>query len=258
MTETLHSLSPFEKAALIIQLRRLTGKDAIQVMQDAEYGWSNSTYYRRLDDALANLEKKGLVTRIIKENYQLHWIVSKNASKFLSSSELFEHCYYLGTRVDTLETSLCELQDNSRCSQKQLREETESNSTLRIELDELKNENQKSIQNILISRFPRLDLNAAWIEAILMLALVELMARHRLSTLGAEDAQNIPFSQLFIKLREVLPKTEGRSFQFDKDIMKILYGLRSKTIHNGLANNFRESETNTINELVLDIYKQLF
>jgi hypothetical protein len=258
MADELTQLSPFEAAALTVQLRRLRGTDLLQVMQQAEPGWSNSTYYRRLNDAFVSLEKRGLVTRTYGKGHEVVWTVNKDASKMLSLSELFDHCSYLGANIDTLENTCSALQDQLLHSRRQLEAEIEAKTVINNELDTLKKKYQESLQYRLTTKFPGLDLSEMWIETILLLALVEVMARHKLTVLHADKTEDMPFSQIFMRLKELLPEVEGRVFQFDKDILNILYKVRSRMIHSGLDASLRESEVKAINALIQDIYQQLF
>lgn len=258
MTNEVIGLSAFEMAALTIRLRRLRSADLMQVMRKAEPGWSDSTYYRRLNEALASLERKGLTTRTLNKGREVEWTISKEASKLLSSDELFDDCAYLGMRIDSLETTCSDLQGKLLDLQHQLQSEVASKSAINIELDTLKKVHQESLQTRLGMMYPGLNLSEMWIETVLLLALVEVMARYKLDALQVSKAEDMPFSQLFIMLKKLLPEVEGRDFQFDKDILNILYKVRSRIIHSGLGASLRESEAKAINALVQDIYQQLF
>jgi hypothetical protein len=258
MTEELSELSPFESAALTVQLRRLRGSDMLQAMRQAEPGWSDSTYYRRLNEALDSLERKGLATRVSNKSGSADWRISKEAAKLLSRDQLFDNCMYLGTKMDSLEAFSTDLSTKLLDLQRQLEKERIHTSTTQEELDSLKKRQQDSLESRLSAKFPGLNLSDAWIETLFLLALVEIMARHKLTMLQQGRASDIRFSDLFSTLKKVLPETEGRSFEFNKEILDVLYEFRNKMIHNGLGSAVRQNEALVINALVADIYQQLF
>jgi hypothetical protein len=258
MASELIGLSPFENAALVVQLKRLRGPAMLQIMCKVEPGWSDSTYHRRLNDALISLENKGLVTRMVGKGGGMEWHINIETAKLLSKKQLLEACLYLGSNVDTLEAQSFDSSIKLNDLQRQFEAEQMRVSTIKQELEMLKKEQQDSLENQLTAKFPGLSLGRTWVEAFLLLALVELMARHKLAVLDQDKPKDLSFSELFFMLKKVLPEKEGRSFDFHKEILDVLYQFRNKMIHNGLGANVRKNEADAISALVTDIYQQLF
>lgn len=258
MAEELSELSPFEKAALTVKLRGLGGRDLLQVMRKAQPGWSDSTYYRRLDEALVSLERKALVVRAVAKGGYVDRHVTKKVAKLLSPEQLFEDCMYLAAKTEELTVLSSDLSAQLRDLRQQLDAERAKTSTIQKELDSLRKERRSSLEERLIAKFPSLNLKVEWVEALVLIALVEMMVRHKLATLQPGEVKDKGFTDLINTLKKVMPETEGRNLDFNKELVNGLYDFRHKMIHNGLSASVSHKEVEGIAALVENMYQQLF
>ncbi|MDP2916879.1 MAG: hypothetical protein Q8O16_02985 [Dehalococcoidia bacterium] len=245
--------STFEKAALTILLRDLNYEESIAVMRDAEPGWSKATYGRRLDDAFISLERKGLVSRQVEHGF-VKWRITKKITNFLSSEQLSD----LIEKYEQIKHESSELKLYLSNLRQQLEAALGEKASIQVELDALKQKCHSSLENRLISKFPKLGLNSDWIQALILLALLEIMARYKLSLLHHEESKDKNFTELLNILKKVIPNIEKRDFNINKDFVKALRDFRNKMVHHGLTTKVSTKEVEGIFALVEDLYKKLF
>lgn len=257
MTE-LGELEPFEHAALVIEMKGLAGQDALEILRSVEPRLSDSTYYRRLADGRLSLERKGLLTRLV-DRREIVWLPTPNTFPRLSHKELADLVRELILRHRDAQREAVEKNAEANRLQRMLDAATKEIGELREDTDNLKRREATSLDSQLINRFKRLGLTKTWIDVLVSVTLLEVMARYKLTTIDPSRAEEkLTFSDLLKTLEDAIPSKEGRAFSYDKTVANFLYGIRGRMVHSGPDREIRPKEAEGIAAFVDDLYKQLF
>lgn len=253
-------LDAWETAALIIQLGGFDYQQALQVLRKVEKGWSDPTYGRRLWAALVSLEQKSLVKRTVAPDRSITWQVTRKGTASLPLDQLSDIVLSLSSELSEARSQLSKLKVQVEEDAQAAKEQRTRATATEERLTELMKSQRHALEDKIAKRFPKLPLSVDWLEALILLGLLELMARYKLGLLSdsSEEQRDLNFTQLLETLSQTMATHEARRLDFNKDLLSGAYKFRNKMIHNGLVASIRPKELDAIRNLVVDLYDQLF